>query len=56
LEQFGQDRVHHRRIHLALAPHKGAQVFAARPNIFQMLAGRLPVRTAHQRGELLQRA
>jgi hypothetical protein len=52
---LGPDRVHHRCLHLALAQDKRSNVFAARPNIFQMLAGRLPVRTAHQRGSLVQR-
>jgi len=55
LEQLGQDRVHHRCIHLALAQYKSSKVFAALPKIFQMLAGRLPVRTAHQRCSLVQR-
>ena len=45
-----QDPFHHRRIDLALAQHKGAKVFATLPKIFEMLAGRLPVGTAHDRG------
>src|SRR4029450_13241609 len=55
VQQCCQDRFHDRRIDLALTPHKGAKVLATLPKIFEMLAGCLPVGTAHKRGELLQR-
>jgi hypothetical protein len=50
-----QDAFDHRRIDLALAEHKGTNVFAALAKIFQMLARRLPVRTADNRCSRLQR-
>jgi hypothetical protein len=50
VQQFCQDRFHDRRIDLALTQHKGAKVLATLPKIFEMLAGGLPVGTAHQRG------
>lgn len=53
LQPCGPDRVHHRRIPLALAPPQGATVFATRPTIFHRLAGRWPVRAApHRRARL----
>jgi hypothetical protein len=47
---LGQDRFHDRRIDLALPQHKGVKVLATLPKIFEMLARRLPVGTAHKRG------
>jgi hypothetical protein len=42
-----QDALHYWPIDLALAQHKRPKVGAALPNIFAMLASRLPVGTAH---------
>ena len=50
VEPCAHARRHHRRLHLALAPHPGAPVCATLPNSVQRLAGRGPLRTAHQRG------